>query len=247
MLPSLSRHDEIFQVPQFHCPKAITYTHTCPKHKALVPCPFRLDDVAMETKTHPTITKRPAAERGQSDHGWLQARFTFSFADYFDPDHMGFKSLRVINNDTIQPGGGFATHPHDNMEIFTYIIEGQLEHKDSMGNGAVIEAGNLQYMSAGSGVTHSEFNPSSENRTLLYQIWLRPKERGGEPRYAEKPLADAAHPDTLTLLFSGDGHDDSTLIRQDAEISFGRVSKDHEITIPGSGHPTPPMDTGHFR
>lgn len=187
-----------------------------------------------KTATGRRVFKRPADERGLADHGWLHARFTFSFADYFDPDHMGFKSLRVMNNDTIQPGGGFPMHPHDNMEIFTYIIEGQLEHKDNMGNGAVISAGNLQYMSAGDGVRHSEFNPSRDEQTLLYQIWLRPNVQGGEPRYAEKPLGEAVTPDSLRLLFSGDGREGSTAIRQDAEISFGHVSKGKEIAVPSS-------------
>ena len=172
--------------------------------------------------------------RGTADHGWLNARFTFSFADYFDPDHMGFKSLRVMNNDTIQPGGGFPTHPHSDMEIFTYVIDGQLAHKDSMGNEAIIEAGNLQYMSAGSGVTHSEFNPSQTDQTHLYQIWLHPSHSGGDPRYAEKPLADAAPRNALTLLFSGDGRDGSTEIRQTAEIYFGRIDAGAEIAVPES-------------
>jgi quercetin 2,3-dioxygenase len=176
-------------------------------------------------------TKRPAAERGRADHGWLQARFTFSFAGYVDPDHMGFKSLRVMNNDTIQPGGGFPLHPHEDMEIFTYVIEGQLAHADSMGNRAVIEAGNLQYMSAGSGVTHSEFNPSETHHTLLYQIWLLPSERGGEPRYAEKPLQSHATLNALVPLFSGDGRNGSTKIRQNAEISFARVQADRTVSI----------------
>ena len=186
------------------------------------------------TATNTTITKRPADERGRANHGWLQARFTFSFAGYFDPDHMGFQSLRVINNDTIQAGGGFPTHPHDNMEIFTYVIDGQLAHKDSMGNVAVIEAGNLQYMSAGSGVTHSEYNPSASSRTHMYQIWLQPNERDGEPRYAEKPLGDQAEENALTLLFSGDGRDGSTAIRQNAEIHFGRVSPGNTVEVPAS-------------
>lgn len=147
---------------------------------------------------------------------------------------MGFKSLRVMNNDTIQPGGGFPTHPHSDMEIFTYVIEGQLEHRDSMGNGAVIRPGNLQYMSAASGVTHSEFNPSSEEKTHLYQIWLHPNEPGGEPRYAEKQLADLAKPNELTLLYSGDGRDGSTEIRQDLEIFFGRVTAGETVTVPAS-------------
>lgn len=188
----------------------------------------------MTTKTTPKVTKRPANERGQANHGWLEARFTFSFSEYFDPDHMGFKSLRVMNNDTIQPGGGFPTHPHSSMEIFTYVIEGQLEHRDSMGNGAVIKPGNLQYMSAASGVTHSEFNPSSEEKTHLYQIWLHPRDPGGEPRYAEKELADLAQRNDLTLLYSGDGRDGSTEIRQDAEIFFGKIEAGETVSVPAS-------------
>ena len=169
------------------------------------------------------IRKRPADDRGRADHGWLQARFSFSFAGYVDPDYMGFRSLRVINNDTLQAGGGFPTHPHDNMEIFTYVIEGQLAHRDSMGNGAVIGAGNLQYMSAGKGIRHSEFNPSDTHKTHLYQVWLQPNVKGGEPRYMEKPLAELARPNDLTLLYSGDGRDGSTEIRQDADIYFGHT------------------------
>lgn len=188
----------------------------------------------MQTKLDLRTTKRPASERGRADHGWLQARFTFSFADYFDPAHMGFRSLRVMNNDTIQPGGGFGTHPHSEMEIFTYVIEGQLEHKDSMGNGAIIEPGNLQYMSAGSGVTHSEFNPSKTEKTHLYQMWLHPNIAGGEPRYAEKKIADLVQPNSLTLLYSGDGRDGSTEIRQNAEIHFGRLSSGQSLTMPAS-------------
>lgn len=181
-----------------------------------------------------TLTKRPATERGTSDHGWLQARFTFSFADYFDPDHMGFRSLRVMNNDTIQPSGGFPAHPHENMEIFTYLIEGRLEHQDSMGNSAVIEAGNLQYMSAGSGVRHSEFNPSQTDKTHLYQVWLQPGENGGEPRYAERQLGDHAKLNSLTLLFSGDGRGESTSIRQNADIYFSRIDVEGTVTVPAS-------------
>lgn len=188
----------------------------------------------MQTTNPLRITRRPATERGQADHGWLQARFTFSFADYFDPEQMGFRALRVINNDTIQPGGGFGTHPHSDMEIFTYVIDGRLEHKDSMGNGAIIEPGNLQYMSAGGGVRHSEFNPSSDARTHLYQIWLRPNVPGGEPRYAEKPLAGIAGENALTLLYSGDGRDGSTEIRQDAEIHFGRLAGGNRLEVPAS-------------
>ena len=171
-----------------------------------------------------TVRKRTAAERGQAEHEWLHARFTFSFAEYFDPDHMGFRSLRVMNNDIIEPGGGFPMHPHRDAEIFTYVISGQLEHRDSMGNGSVIAPGNLQYMSAGSGVRHSEFNPSKDTPTELYQIWLRPRRSGGEPLYSEKRLGDTAQPNALTLLFSGESRGGATEIRQDAEISFGRLN-----------------------
>ncbi len=188
----------------------------------------------MHTTFSPILTKRPAHERGQADHGWLQARFTFSFSEYFDPDHMGFHSLRVMNNDTVQPGGGFPRHPHADMEIFTYVVEGELEHKDSMGNGAIIKAGDLQYMSAGRGVYHSEFNPSTTQKTQLYQVWITPNEKGGDPRYSEKPLGEEAEPNTLNMLFSADGRDGSTAIRQDAEIYFGRVDAAHSLTVPAS-------------
>lgn len=191
----------------------------------------------MKTKTQPTTRKRPAEARGRADHGWLQARFTFSFAGYVDPDHMGFRSLRVMNNDTVQPGGGFPTHPHADMEIFTYVIDGQLEHRDSLGNGAILTPGNLQYMSAGSGIRHSEFNPSDTEKTQLYQVWLLPNVKGGTPRYMEKPLADVAKANDLTLLYSADGRDDSTAIRQDAEIYFGHTDANgigKPLTVPAS-------------
>lgn len=186
------------------------------------------------TPTSPKTSVLRAGDRGTADHGWLKARFTFSFAGYFNPDRMGFRSLRVMNNDTIAPGGGFPKHPHSDMEIFTYVIEGELAHQDSMGNGSIIKAGDLQYMSAGSGVEHSEFNPSKENPTHLYQIWLHPKHPGGEPRYAEKPLGAGAGEDALTLLFSEDGRDGSTAIRQEAQIYFGKASPGSMLTAPVS-------------
>jgi hypothetical protein len=182
-----------------------------------------------------TITKRPAHERGQTEIGWLHSRHSFSFGEYYDPANMNFRSLRVINDDVVEPGMGFGTHPHRDAEIFTYVIEGQLQHKDSMGNGSIINAGDLQYMSAGSGVQHSEFNPSRTNRVHLLQIWLLPNLRGGEPRYAEKALGSAAQPNALTLLFSEDGRDGSVAIRQDAEISFGRVEAGRTVEVPLSG------------
>ena len=187
------------------------------------------------TSSTPITTKRPADERGSADLGWLRARFTFSFGNYRDPNHTGFRSLRVMNNDIIQPGSGFPMHPHSNMEIFTYVIDGQLAHADSLGNGAVLTPGNVQYMSAGAGIRHSEFNPSKTERTHLYQIWMEPRTPGGEPRYMEKPLCELAQANDLTLLYAGDGRDGATEIRQDAEIHFGQLNADAApITVPTS-------------
>lgn len=135
--------------------------------------------------SEPTILKRSAEERGQSELGWLHSRHTFSFGNYFDPDHMGFHSLRVINDDVVEPGQGFGEHAHRDAEIFSYVIDGELEHKDSMGNGRIIKAGDLQYMSAGGGVVHSEFNPSPDRPVHFLQVWLKPTTGGGQPRYAE--------------------------------------------------------------
>jgi len=180
------------------------------------------------------IKKRPAEERGHADHGWLNARFSFSFAGYHDPEYMGFRTLRVMNNDTIAPEGGFPLHPHESMEIFTYVVEGQLAHSDSMGNGATIEAGNMQYMSAGTGIRHSEFNPSSSKQTILYQIWLTPSSRGGEPRYAEIPLKENMKTNTLKLLFSESGRDGSISIRQNADVYFGKFGAGDSISLPAS-------------
>ena len=192
------------------------------------------NELAPPTQTRTIATKRPANERGSAEHGWLHAKFTFSFGDYFNPDHMGFQALRVINNDTIEPGGGFPLHPHRDMEIFTYVISGRLQHRDSLGNGSIISAGNLQYMSAGSGIQHSEYNPSTTTPTHLYQIWLKPKQRGGNPRYAEKPLKDKKERNTLQLLFSPDGRDRSTAIRQNASIYFAEIDAGKTVTIPTS-------------
>ncbi len=185
----------------------------------------------MQIQALPKTIKRPAHERGEANHGWLHARHTFSFGSYYDPQHMGFRTLRVINDDVVAPGNGFGTHPHSNMEIFTYVKSGQLEHKDSMGNGAIIRPGNLQYMSAGVGVTHSEFNPSATEATELYQIWIQPNVADGEPRYAEKQLGDLAEDDSLTLLYSGDGRNGSTEIRQNASIYFGKVEAGRAVTL----------------
>jgi len=184
------------------------------------------------------LIPRYASERGKAEHGWLHARFTFSFADYYDPDWCGFHSLVVMNNDIIEPGNGFPTHPHQDAEIFTYVISGELEHQDSMGNGSIIRPGNLQYMSAGSGVTHSEFNPSKEQATELYQIWILPKNSGGKPIYSEKILSESTPENGMTLLFSGNGENGSSIIRQDAQFWLGQGRKDDSLTItPDSFYP----------
>ena len=177
------------------------------------------------------IKVRRASQRGTADHGWLHANFSFSFANYYDPDWSGFHSLIVMNNDIIEPGGGFPTHPHRDAEIFTYVISGELEHRDSMGNGAIIKPGDLQYMSAGSGVTHSEFNPSKVNQTELYQIWMLPNQSGGEPLYAEKKLSDPEGKGQMKLLFSSSGKDGSSPIRQDAEFWLGQGESQKSFTL----------------
>lgn len=170
-----------------------------------------------------TTTKRPAEARGSTDFGWLHSRHSFSFGDYHDPAHMGFRSLRVINDDVVEPGGGFGEHGHRDAEIFSYVISGQLEHKDSMGNGRVIRAGDLQYMSAGRGVAHGEFNPSATEPVHFLQIWLRPRMGGGEPRYAEKTLGADVKPDSLSLLFTGNRDAGDAAIRADADIYLGKL------------------------
>ena len=174
---------------------------------------------------------RKAQDRGTADHGWLHAKFTFSFANYYDPEHCGFHSLVVMNNDIIEPGGGFGKHPHENAEIFTYVISGQLEHQDSMGNGSIIYPGNLQYMSAGEGVYHSEYNPSDNEQVELYQIWMLPNQKGGKPRYEEKQLGNDTIRNGIKVLFSGDGRNDSTSIRQNAIFSFGHLEKEERLEI----------------
>jgi quercetin 2,3-dioxygenase len=182
-----------------------------------------------ETKSaKPSVTKRPASARGPTELGWLHSRHTFSFGEYYDPEHMGFRALRVINDDIVEPGGGFGMHSHRDAEIFSYVIEGELQHRDSMGNGSVIKAGDLQYMSAGSGVRHSEFNPSPDKRVHFLQIWLMPDQRGGEPRYAEKRLGQAAKPNALTLLLSGEGRG-AVEMRADAQVYFGKLDRGQSV------------------
>lgn len=164
------------------------------------------------------ITIRKSSQRGQADHGWLDSRFTFSFADYFDPEHTQFRTLRVMNDDRIAGGGGFPTHPHKDMEIVTYVLEGALAHKDSMGNGSVIRPGDVQYMSAGTGVAHSEFNASDKDTVHMYQIWMFPEKKGYKPVYDQKHFDEAEKSGTLRLIASPDGREGSVKIRQDNEL-----------------------------
>ena len=164
------------------------------------------------------LTVRQAGERGHANHGWLDSWHTFSFADYHDPREMGFGALRVINDDKVEPGQGFGMHGHRDMEIITYVLEGALEHKDSMGNGSIIRPGNVQRMSAGTGVRHSEFNPSSGERVHLLQIWIEPRITGVRPGYEEKQFGTADKTGRLRLIASPDGREGSVTIHQDAYV-----------------------------
>jgi hypothetical protein len=164
------------------------------------------------------ITLRPAGQRGHADHGWLSTYHTFSFNTYHDPAWNGFRQLRVINEDFVQPGKGFGTHPHRDMEIITYILKGALEHRDSMGNGSIIRPGDVQRMSAGSGVTHSEFNPSETDGVHLLQIWIFPDKKGLTPSYEQKVFSREDKLNRLRLIASPDGADESVTIHQDARL-----------------------------
>jgi redox-sensitive bicupin YhaK (pirin superfamily) len=164
------------------------------------------------------IDIRKSNERGHANYGWLDTHFTFSFADYFDPQRVQFRTLRVMNDDRIAGGGGFPMHPHRDMEIVTYVLEGALEHRDSMGNGSVIKPGDIQYMSAGTGVTHSEFNASKTAPVHLYQIWMFPEKQGLKPAYDQKNFSEAKKRGKLRLIASPDGREGSVKIRQDNEV-----------------------------
>ncbi len=172
---------------------------------------------------------RQAEDRGTANYGWLDTHYTFSFANYYDPEQMGFRALRVINDDVVAPGGGFDTHPHRDMEIITYVLSGALEHKDSMNNGRVIRAGELQYMAAGTGVLHSEFNPSATEPVHLLQIWIVPDKKGLKPRYAER-TGNQLPGGRLNLVASKTGRDGSMAINQDSDLYLAKLSPGETVT-----------------
>lgn len=182
------------------------------------------------------IQVRKSSDRGHFDHGWLDTYHTFSFADYHDPAHTHFRALRVMNEDRVAPGQGFGTHPHRDMEIVTYVLSGALEHKDSMGNGEVLRPGEFQRMSAGTGITHSEFNPSPTEPVHLYQIWLFPERKGIEPSYEQKRFPEEERHNRLRLVASRDAADGSLLIHQDARIYLASLDEGRQVAHePGSG------------
>ncbi len=181
------------------------------------------------TTNHRYTVKR-SAERGHADHGWLNAKHSFSFAQYFDPANMGFRSIRVINQDVIAAGGGFPEHPHDNMEIFSYILSGALAHKDSMGNSRTLKPGMIQLMSAGTGVTHSEYNPSPDKPVHLLQIWIQPREKNLTPSYTEWQPTDEQKEQSKMLIISADGCEQSATIHQDVSIYKLQMKAGETIT-----------------
>lgn len=178
------------------------------------------------------MTIRPASQRGHADHGWLDSHHTFSFADYYDPGHMGFRALRVINEDRVAGGGGFPTHSHRDMEIVTYVLEGALEHKDSLGTGSVIRVGDVQRMSAGTGVRHSEYNASPSEPAHFLQIWIMPSRHGIEPSYEQKTFSDADKEGRLRVVASPDGSDGSVTLTADARLYAGVFAEGQSAELP---------------
>jgi quercetin 2,3-dioxygenase len=174
------------------------------------------------------MTIRKANDRGHADHGWLNSYHTFSFADYHDPRWMGFRDLRVINDDTVAAGMGFGKHPHRDMEIISYVLSGQLKHEDSMGNGRVIKPGEFQYMAAGNGVVHSEFNPSPKDPVHFLQIWIMPDKTGAKPAYGEKVYTNAP-PGKLNLVASKTGRDGSLSINQEADLWLAKFTGNETV------------------
>lgn len=177
------------------------------------------------------LTLRKASERGAANHGWLKSFHTFSFANYWNPNEQGFSDLLVINDDRVAAGKGFGQHPHRDMEIFSYVLEGALEHKDTLGTGSVIRPGDVQLMSAGSGVAHSEFNHSQNRGVHFLQIWIVPNEVGAEPRYQQEHFSEAQKRGRLQLIISPDGAEGSLNVRQDARVYAGLFSGDESATL----------------
>jgi quercetin 2,3-dioxygenase len=186
--------------------------------------------MVLQRKVKNMMTIRKSGERGHADHGWLDSYHTFSFADYYDPKHTNFRSLRVINEDFIAPSQGFGSHPHKDMEIITYIVKGALKHRDSMGNSATMREGDIQRISAGSGIMHSEFNASSSEPVHLLQIWLMPDKKGVTPGYVEKSFAKA-EPNKLHLATSKTGRDGSIPINQDADLYFSKLDDGKKVDL----------------
>jgi redox-sensitive bicupin YhaK (pirin superfamily) len=189
-----------------------------------------LDGMPVHVVQEQAIQLRKSEERGKADHGWLKTRYSFSFADYYDPAHMHFRALRVINEDWIAPKKGFNTHPHRNMEILTYVLSGVLEHRDTMGNQSQIHAGEFQLMSAGKGVEHSEFSGSEKEAAHLLQIWILPEKKDLEPSYQQKSFAH--HDQGLKKVASPDGADNSLQIHQDATVYLGRFATAQKVDYP---------------
>ena len=178
------------------------------------------------------LTIRRANQRGHANFGWLDTNHTFSFGQYHDPEYMGFRVLRVINEDRVSPGNGFGTHPHKDMEIISYVLSGELEHKDSLGNGSVIKAGEFQIISAGTGITHSEFNPSSEQETHFYQIWIEPEKKGLAPSYEQHSFGSSGKENELLLVASREKSEGSLKINQDVKLYVGSLAGSEARTLP---------------
>ena len=195
------------------------------------------------------FTLRRAEERGLADHGWLKSYHTFSFADYYDPRHMGFRGLRVINEDRVHPGRGFGAHSHRDMEIISYVLEGALEHKDSLGTGSVIAPGDVQRMSAGTGVTHSEYNASRTELVHFLQIWVMPTRRGSKPGYEQKAFTDAEKEGRLRVIVSPDGRDGSVTIHSDACLYAGifKAGQQAELELAQGRHSWVHVARGQLR